>query len=114
MSKHAKNIIWGLLLIAVGAGYLGELFELWKFTLFFPGWWSLFLILPACISQLKYGIQFMMLMVLSLGVYFLADANHWIDFRLSVPLVAAVGCICAGLHLLFARRTKWYEYGCKD
>lgn len=36
MSKHAKNIIWGLLLIAVGAGYLGELFELWKFTLFFP------------------------------------------------------------------------------
>lgn len=113
MNKRHR-ILTGLLLIAVGTGYLGDIFKVWEFTIFFPGWWTLFLIVPAVYSLLDHGVYFSNIFVLLLGAYYLADANGWIPFRLTFAAIAAICCICVGVRLLFKRRVKWYDYGCKD
>lgn len=114
ISNVMKRVIWGILLIAIGLGYLGQVMGYWYFTLFFPGWWTMLLILPALYTMIDHGISFWSMVVLFFGSYYLAEANGWIDFKLTIPIVASVGCICLGLRILFARRVKWYDYGRKD
>lgn len=105
-----SRIIWGLLFLAIGIGYLGTLLAWWDFTIFFPGWWSLFLILPALQSILSYGPRTSNLFVAAMGIYFLIDANYDLSLHLSFPLIMAIICISIGIKLLCTRRIKWYEY----
>lgn len=117
ISFRTRRIIMGVILIAIGIGYMGEQMSWWNFTLFFPGRWSLFLIIPALLSMLEYGVSFAATCMLVFGGYFLAEANSWIDFKMSFPIFMAVICICIGIRLLFTRRVKWYGYkadGYKD
>ena len=47
MTYRVKRILWGLVFVAIGIGYLGTQLDWWDFTIFFPGWWTMLLILPA-------------------------------------------------------------------
>lgn len=49
-AKLSTNIIIGILLVVVAIGYIGNVFEVWNFTLFFPGWWTMLIIIPAVVS----------------------------------------------------------------
>lgn len=114
---RTKRIICGLLLITIGLAYLGAQIGYWNFTLFFPGWWTMFLIIPAIYSMLEYGIYFSNVWMVLIGGYFLASANHWIDSSMTFPIFMAISCICIGIRLLCTRRVKWYGYkadGYKD
>lgn len=105
-----RRIIIGIIFLAIGIGYLGEQLNWWQFTIFFPGWWTLLLIIPALLSILEYGINFTALCMIAFGSYFLAERNGWIDYQLTFPIIMAVVCICIGIRLLFTRRIKWYGY----
>lgn len=105
-----KRIAAGIMFLGIGIGYLGTQLKWWDFTIFFPGWWSLFLILPGLASIWEYGVYISNTSMVLLGSYFLARANHWMDVRLSFPIVMGVVCICIGLRLLCKRRVKWYEH----
>ena len=107
---NVRRSIVGLLFIGLGIGYLGEQMNWWQFSIFFPGWWTLFLIVPGILSILEYGVNFASLCMIAFGGYFLASKNGWIDYRLTIPMMIAVGCICIGIRLLFQRRVKWYGY----
>ena len=37
MRNRVGNLLWGLLLVAVGLGFAGNAFGLWNFELFFNG-----------------------------------------------------------------------------
>lgn len=37
MRNKASNIVWGLVLIAIGVGIAGDIMDLWVFRVFFPG-----------------------------------------------------------------------------
>ena len=50
MTYRVKRILWGLVFVAIGIGYLGTQLDWWDFTIFFPGWWTMLLILPALYS----------------------------------------------------------------
>ena len=55
MKKTLTNFLWGLFFIIIGIGFLGEALNLWNFELFFPGWWTLFIIIP-CFGFLNSNI----------------------------------------------------------
>ena len=97
MTYRVKRILWGLVFVAIGIGYLGTQLDWWDFTIFFPGWWTMLLILPALYSMLDHGLHFYNIFTVLAGCYFLADAN-------------AIICIAIGLRLLCTRRVRWYEY----
>lgn len=109
-----KRFVLGLLMIAIGIGYIGQVIGVWHFTLFFPGWWTVLIILPALYHMICRGIHFFSVFMMMMGFYFLAEANGWISFELNVAVLAAIICISIGLKLLFTRKGKWYEYGYKD
>ncbi|MEG0273770.1 LiaF transmembrane domain-containing protein [Amedibacillus sp. YH-ame10] len=117
LSFRTKQILIGLIFIGIGVGYLGDQMKWWEFTIFFPGWWTMFLIIPAIIGIIDYGFYIANMGMLLFGCYFLANANGWIDYKLSFPIFVAIGCICIGIRLLFRKRVKWYDYtadGYKD
>ena len=48
--KGYKNIIWGLLFIIVGIIVFTNSFGITNITIFFDGWWTLFIIIPSLVS----------------------------------------------------------------
>ncbi len=51
------GILVGFSLIGVGMGYFGNIVGLWAgFTIFFSGWWTLFLIIPCLAGVLDRGL----------------------------------------------------------
>lgn len=110
MKNKIRRVLTGLVFIGIGIGYIGTQFKWWDFTIFFPGWWSLFLILPAVYSMFDYGIRFSNVCIGCIGFYYLLQANDLITVRLTFPMIMAIGCICIGIKLMFVRRVTWYEY----
>lgn len=51
--KNMRNVIIGLVLIALGVLIGLNALDLLKFNIFFKGWWSLFIIIPCFIGVLK-------------------------------------------------------------
>ena len=47
MKKDYSALIWGLLFVAVGIIFGGNELDIWDIDIFFPGWWTLFLIIPS-------------------------------------------------------------------
>lgn len=110
MSYKRKNILFGLLLVAVGIGFLGDQLDWWTFHLFFPGWWTLILILPAISGIYHYGVHMSNIVVGLVGVYYLLEANDLIYFTITWQLMVAMLCIAFGIKLLFTRRRTYYEH----
>ena len=110
MKYYIDRILMGSVLLTIGIGYLGDQLGAWQFTMFFPGWWSLFLILPAISCIAKDGLHLSSCFFLLLGFYLLVDANGWIAFHLSWTMIIAIICIISGLRILFRKKVHYYDY----
>ena len=90
MRNKLGNIIWGLIFIIIGVGYAGAAMKLWDFTIFFPGWWTLFIIIPCLVSIIQSGVNIGSITGLIIGIMLLAahyirfDINFW---KLIIPTI---------------------------
>ena len=57
MRNKLSNGFLGLAFVAIGCALLGNIFFDWNFTIFFDGWWTLFIIIPCVYSMLRTGIN---------------------------------------------------------
>lgn len=101
---NKRNLFWGILLIVVGILFLGRNMDWWDFSIFFDGWWTLFLIVPSVISLVRrerIGTSFL---ILTLGVLMLLACQDVIEWstiwKIFVPLIIIV----IGLSIIFANR----------
>lgn len=101
---NKRNLFWGILLIVVGILFLGRNMDWWDFSIFFDGWWTLFLIVPSVISLVRregIGTSFL---ILALGVLMLLACQDVIEWstiwKIFVPLII----IIIGLSIIFANR----------
>lgn len=100
MRKKLSNIIWGLIFIIIGVGYAGDAMHLWRFSLFFRGWWTLIIIIPCLVSIIQSGFNIGSVTGLIIGIMLLAaqyvsfDINFW---KLIVPTIF----IAIGLKIIF-------------
>ena len=96
MKKDYSALIWGLIFVVVGIIFGGNALNIWDIDIFFPGWWTLFLIIPGLISMVRYGFNWGSGILVIIGLVLLFDALDIIDdgviWKLIFPLVlVAVG-----------------------
>lgn len=111
MNKQRSNtvgVIVGVILIFIGLGYVGDQFGFWYFSVFFRGWWTLFLIVPGISSMINSGFKSHNVMLTALGVYLFLWSNHLIYFRFTFQLLLAIILIYLGAKMIFSKSEKNY------
>ncbi|MHB1483827.1 MAG: LiaF transmembrane domain-containing protein [Saccharofermentanales bacterium] len=94
MRRNISNILWGAIFIFVGVGLVGNILDLWDYTVFFNGWWTLFLIIPALVSMIQSGIKLSNSIIMGIGILLLLDQQDVIPegivFKFAAPIVLIV------------------------
>ena len=95
MKSKTLAAVLGIALIVIGIGHIGNIFEVWHFEVFFPGWWTLFIIIPAVVNLIKNGRKPIYFVWLAAGSILLITQSGILPdivTRLTMPiLVTAVG-----------------------
>lgn len=96
MEKKLSAIIFGLIIVGAGVGYAADaLGYIDNFTIFFDGWWTCFIIVPAFCSLFNRGSnKFGSLAIMALGVGLLLWQQDVLNFpigKLILPAVAIIG-----------------------
>lgn len=102
-----KKLLWGLCFILVGVLLCFKAVGILDVTLFFKGWWTLFIIIP-CFFGLFEGEYFGNLIGLLIGLSLLSSIQGWISFGLILKLIFPITLVLIGISIL-AR-----EFTCKD
>ena len=90
MKSKTLAVILGIALVAIGIGYIGNIFEVWDFRIFFPGWWTLFIIVPAVVKIIKNGVKPIYIIWLAAGaLLFVTQSGLLPDIvgRLTMPII---------------------------
>ncbi|MBQ3293467.1 hypothetical protein IJG93_04235 [Candidatus Saccharibacteria bacterium] len=98
--KKVKPIIWGVAIIALGVIFGGNAIGLFNFNVFFDGWWTLFIIVPSCISLITEKERLTSLAFLSAGVLLLLAAQNVFSYDVAWKAILAVALILFGLSIL--------------
>lgn len=103
--KKANGALIGLIFLAVGFLYACSALDIIQFTVFFPGFWTLFLIVPCFYGLFRKGEDKTGYIIgLIVGICFLINAQDFsfhIDFW---PMILAILCILIGVKMIFPNR----------
>ena len=100
--KNTKNIIVGIVVVAIGVLLLlKSLGVIDNLNIFFDGWWTLLIIIPAFIGLLTEKDKTGDLIALAIGVLLLLGARDLIDFDLVWRLMFPIIIIIIGLSMIF-------------
>lgn len=103
MRKILSRSLLGLLLIAVGIGYLGKHLGFWQdFTIFFDGWWAiLFLVIPSVLFIISDGFNHGNVILGLVGItLFLSQIEVLVDVPIG-KIVLCVAVIVIGIGIIF-------------
>lgn len=100
MRDKLSNALWGLFFILIGIGFAGNVLFDWSFTLLFPGWWTLFIIIPCFISMIRNGFGIGSTIGFIIGVLLLASYYVELYFNIWQLVVPAI-LIFIGVRILF-------------
>ena len=111
--NNSVGIILGLLFLVIGGGYLAEVFGLIdNFTIFFDGWWSLFIIVPCFCGLCGKGEgKIGYLIGIAIGLFLLLMAQDVLDGRKLWALLLAAICVLIGVNLIFPKKSGWIRSG---
>lgn len=103
--KKLSSWLWGAVLVVVGVLWALKATGVITVDLFFPGWWTLFIIVPALIGLIteeQKGGSFILLLI---GVCLLLACLDVLEFDLIWKLVLPVALILIGLSMIFHAAT---------
>lgn len=101
MRQKFGNILWGAAFIIAGVGIAGNVFDLWNVSLFFDGWWTLFIIVPCFISIIQYGFNTGNSIGLAVGGLLLLAAQDIIPPGIAAKMFFPVLLVIVGLAIIF-------------
>ncbi len=96
---NAGNLM-GILLIVAGVVIAGNVMNWWNISLFFRGWWTLFIIIPCAGNVRRYGMRTGWGAGLILGVMMLLTQWHLFSLGWAIKLVLPVLLILYGLYVI--------------
>lgn len=105
--KKTTRVLFGILIIAIGALLILNAVGVLDFDIFFKGWWTIFIILPSIfgfISRPNWGS----VCIIALGVFILLQAQGLIDWAMFWKLCVAALAVIIGLCIILSVRI---EYG---
>ena len=103
MRNRMGSILWGIFFVVIGVGFAGNAFEIWNFTLFFAGWWTLFIIIPCIISMVQSGVKLSNTIGLIIGVMLMLAMQNNVSSETIGKLILPVILVLIGLSILFKR-----------
>ena len=95
------NVLWGIVLIAIGLIVGGNALGITNINIFFDGWWTLFIIIPCFIGLFKDNEKTVNLIGLLIGVALLLACQNIIDFHLIWKLAFPTILVIIGVSLIF-------------
>ena len=101
MREKLANVLWGLVWIAIGVFVFGKVMGFWEIPVLFPGWWTLFIIIPSFIGMIKDGIRPVNSIFMLCGVLLLLEQNHVIERGLLGKILLPAIFLIIGISILF-------------
>ena len=101
-----SNLIWGSILIILGVIFGLNALNITHISIFFKGWWTLFIIIPSLIGLLDDKDKKGSLIGLVIGIIFLLAARDIIDFTVIGHLIVPALLVIIGLFLIFKKEDK--------
>lgn len=99
--NKVKRWLWGLVLIALGVILGINALGIAQIDIFFPGWWTLFIIVPCTISLFTDDDKVGDLIGIGLGVALMLASLDVIDFSMVWKLVLPAALVLIGLSIIF-------------
>ena len=110
-----SNLFWGVILIVIGILFLGRNMEWWDFSIFFRGWWTLFLIVPSIIALITRDNVGTSSLMLLLGILMLLASRMIIEWSTVWKVFVPAIIIVVGLFVIFgSRRVKKAKANAKE
>ncbi len=100
MKRDIGTIIIGTLFLAAGILVGGSMLGLFDFTVSLRGWWTVFIIVPALIAIIQGGFSLPPMIILTVGVILLLDAQGIIPGSYSWRLILPIVLLLVGVQLL--------------
>lgn len=92
--KRINSILWGAVLVAVGAVLALNAFGITDVEIFFDGWWTLFIIVPSIIGLFGGRDRTINIIGLLIGIFLLLSCQNILSFnilwKLALPVIIAV------------------------
>ena len=101
---NKRNWFWGILLIIVGVLFLGRNMDWWDFSIFFDGWWTLFLIIPAFISLVRREGIATSFLIFIFRISMLPASEEVIEWVRGWKVFAPVFIIVVGLSIILGNK----------
>lgn len=101
MKRDITTIVIGTLFLLAGIAIGGTMLGIFDFSITFAGWWTMFLIIPALLTMIQGGINIGNLVLLSVGVILLLDAQNVLPPNFSWKLMLPLVLFIVGFKLLF-------------
>lgn len=99
--KKVTNILWGIVFITIGIILTLNTFEITNIELFFDGWWTLLIIIPATIDFITKQQKTSSLIGIIIGILLLLSAQDLINVDLLIKLIIPISIIMIGLYFIF-------------
>lgn len=96
-----SNWLWGLVFIAIGVVFGLNALDITDITIFFDGWWTLFIIIPCFIGLFKDEDKSGNLIGLVIGVSLLLGCLDVVDFAFIWKLMIPAIFVMIGISFLF-------------
>ncbi|WP_167957848.1 LiaF transmembrane domain-containing protein [Anaerosporobacter faecicola] len=106
MRKTLSSTLWGLFFISIGILIVGNIVNFWDVTLFFDGWWTLFLIIPCAIRIISDGIHISPVIGLTIGILLLLMRQDVIDHAMTGKLIIPIIFVIIGLGIIFKNMAR--------
>ncbi len=113
MKRNNTAIITGAILILIGLFIVGRAVGIVPFSLFFDGWWTVFIIVPCLVGIVNAnGNRTPFIIGLGIGILLLCCAQDWISWGMFAPTLIAVILVIIGLNLIIGEpfRKKMDEF----
>lgn len=100
--KKISSILWGVALVAVGLIFALNALEITDIDVFFDGWWTLFIIVPAAVGLFTESDKTGNLIALAVGAVLLLAANGVFDYDLLWKLLIPAIIVFFGLKMILS------------
>lgn len=96
-----SNILWGIVLIAIGVILGLNALDITNINIFFEGWWTLIIIVPCFIDLFKNESKTGNIIGILIGIFLLLACRDIVSFSIIWKLVLPVILVLIGLSFIF-------------
>lgn len=99
--KKLSGILWGTVFVVLGVLLVLNALQIISFTLFFKGWWTLFIIVPCAIGLVTDKDKTGSIIGICLGVFLLLCSRDILEYDMLWKMLLPIVVIIIGLRMIF-------------